>query len=158
MVGLLLIAFGTGGIKPCVAAFGGDQFVLPQQERYLSTFFSLFYFSINSGSLISSFLTPLLRNNVSCFGDNTCYSLAFFVPTVLMAVSIGELQETFETAHTLIDEIKVVSSLRLPFSCIRSRGTFVQNSEAHGQRRAERRQMCFCKSRMNQYNFQTRSP
>ena len=26
MVGLLLIAIGTGGIKPCVSAFGGDQF------------------------------------------------------------------------------------------------------------------------------------
>lgn len=25
MIGLLLIATGTGGIKPCVAAFGGDQ-------------------------------------------------------------------------------------------------------------------------------------
>ena len=26
MIGLLLIAIGTGGIKPCVSAFGGDQF------------------------------------------------------------------------------------------------------------------------------------
>lgn len=26
MVGLFLIALGTGGIKPCVSAFGGDQF------------------------------------------------------------------------------------------------------------------------------------
>lgn len=26
LVGLSLIALGTGGIKPCVAAFGGDQF------------------------------------------------------------------------------------------------------------------------------------
>ncbi|XP_050583070.1 peptide transporter family 1 isoform X3 [Bombus affinis] len=88
LLGLLLIALGTGGIKPCVAAFGGDQFILPLQERYLSTFFSLFYFSINFGSLISSFLTPLLRSDVTCFGENTCYSLAFFVPAVLMTLSV----------------------------------------------------------------------
>ncbi|XP_076244051.1 peptide transporter family 1 [Calliopsis andreniformis] len=87
-LGLLLIAFGTGGIKPCVAAFGGDQFVLPQQERYLSAFFSLFYFSINFGSLISSFLTPVLRSDVTCFGQNSCYSLAFLVPAVLMTLSV----------------------------------------------------------------------
>ncbi|XP_043512875.1 peptide transporter family 1 isoform X1 [Frieseomelitta varia] len=88
LFGLVLIAIGTGGIKPCVAAFGGDQFILPQQERYLSTFFSLFYFSINSGSLISTFLTPVLRSSVSCFGDSTCYSLAFLVPAILMTLSI----------------------------------------------------------------------
>ncbi|XP_031828402.1 peptide transporter family 1 isoform X2 [Nomia melanderi] len=86
--GLVLIALGTGGIKPCVSAFGGDQFILPQQERYLSTFFSIFYFSINFGSLISSFLTPVLRSNVECFGNSTCYSLAFLVPAVLMTLSI----------------------------------------------------------------------
>ncbi len=39
MVGLLLIAIGTGGIKPCVAAFGGDQFQLPEQERPLQVGF-----------------------------------------------------------------------------------------------------------------------
>ncbi|XP_017794191.1 PREDICTED: peptide transporter family 1 [Habropoda laboriosa] len=88
LLGLLLIALGTGGIKPCVAAFGGDQFVLPQHERYLSSFFSIFYFSINSGSLISSFLTPILRSDISCFGETTCYSLSFFVPAILMALSI----------------------------------------------------------------------
>jgi solute carrier family 15 oligopeptide transporter 1 len=41
MLGLLIIAFGTGGIKPCVSAFGGDQFELGQ-ERMLSMFFSMF--------------------------------------------------------------------------------------------------------------------
>ncbi|KAI4499289.1 hypothetical protein M0802_005549 [Mischocyttarus mexicanus] len=88
LLGLFLIAIGSGGIKPCVAAFGGDQFILPQQEQQLSTFFSVFYFSINSGSLISSFITPILRSNVTCFGDYTCYSLAFLIPAVLMSISI----------------------------------------------------------------------
>ncbi|XP_050300932.1 peptide transporter family 1-like isoform X2 [Anthonomus grandis grandis] len=89
IVALLLIAVGTGGIKPCVAAFGGDQFVLPQQEFQLATFFSLFYFSINAGSLISTFLTPILRNDVECFDNSSCYPLAFAVPGVLMVISIA---------------------------------------------------------------------
>lgn len=88
MTGLLIIAIGTGGIKPCVSAFGGDQFVRPQQDRQLEAFFSVFYFSINAGSLISTFITPILREDVSCFGDETCYPLAFGVPAILMIVAV----------------------------------------------------------------------
>ncbi len=84
---MLLIAIGTGGIKPCVSAFGGDQFKLPEQERQLQTFFSVFYFAINAGSLISTFLTPIFREDVECFGEDTCYSLAFGVPAALMGVA-----------------------------------------------------------------------
>jgi len=87
LIGLALIAVGTGGIKPCVSAFGGDQFKLPEQERQLQTFFSVFYFSINAGSLISTFLTPAIREDVECFGDDTCYSLAFGIPAILMLVA-----------------------------------------------------------------------
>jgi len=87
LIGLALIAVGTGGIKPCVAAFGGDQFQLPQQERQLQSFFSVFYFSINAGALISTFLTPILRQDVHCFGETTCYSLAFGIPAILMFVA-----------------------------------------------------------------------
>ena len=87
LLGLLLIAIGTGGIKPCVAAFGGDQFKLPEQARQLQTFFSVFYFSINAGSLISTFITPIFRQDIQCFGDDTCYALAFGVPALLMLVA-----------------------------------------------------------------------
>uniref|UniRef100_A0A9J8ACE1 Solute carrier family 15 member 1a n=1 Tax=Cyprinus carpio carpio TaxID=630221 RepID=A0A9J8ACE1_CYPCA len=58
MLGLILIALGTGGIKPCVAAFGGDQFQ-EHQSRQLNTFFSVFYLCINAGSLLSTLITPL---------------------------------------------------------------------------------------------------
>uniref|UniRef100_A0A8C5J8R7 Solute carrier family 15 member 1 n=1 Tax=Junco hyemalis TaxID=40217 RepID=A0A8C5J8R7_JUNHY len=64
MVGLILIAFGTGGIKPCVSAFGGDQFE-DDQEKQRSTFFSLFYLSINAGSLLSTLITPTIRGKVT---------------------------------------------------------------------------------------------
>lgn len=88
MVGLLLIAIGTGGIKPCVSAFGGDQFRIPEQAKQLATFFSLFYMSINAGSLVSMVITPILREDVNCFGDKSCYSLAFGAPAVLMVLAI----------------------------------------------------------------------
>jgi solute carrier family 15 oligopeptide transporter 1 len=90
MTGLLIIAIGTGGIKPCVSAFGGDQFVRPQQDKQLEQFFSVFYFAINAGSLISTFITPILREDVQCFGDDTCYPLAFGVPALLMIVAVGK--------------------------------------------------------------------
>uniref|UniRef100_A0A8C4FH54 Solute carrier family 15 member 2 n=1 Tax=Dicentrarchus labrax TaxID=13489 RepID=A0A8C4FH54_DICLA len=86
MVGLILIAFGTGGIKPCVAAFGGDQF----DEENVSErqkFFSIFYMSINAGSLLSTVITPILRGDVQCFGGD-CYALAFGVPAALMVVAL----------------------------------------------------------------------
>lgn len=87
-VGLGLIALGTGGIKPCVSAFGGDQF-LPEQSRELQRFFSLFYVSINAGSLISTFVTPILRQDVTCFGRPDCYPLAFGVPAILMVLAVA---------------------------------------------------------------------
>jgi len=85
-LGLFVIAFGTGGIKPCVSAFGGDQFDA-DQDQYRRSFFSLFYLSINAGSLVSTFVSPLIREQVQCFGDD-CYALAFGIPTALMFVAI----------------------------------------------------------------------
>lgn len=89
VMGLLFIAVGTGGIKPCVSAFGGDQFKIPEQAKQLATFFSLFYFAINAGSLISTALTPILREDIHCFGENDCFSLAFGIPGLLMIISIA---------------------------------------------------------------------
>ncbi|XP_031627531.1 peptide transporter family 1-like [Contarinia nasturtii] len=88
ILGLILISVGTGGIKPNVSAFGGDQFKLPEQAKHLATFFSIFYLSINAGSMISTLLTPILRENVHCFGELSCFPLAFGVPGALMIISI----------------------------------------------------------------------
>ncbi|ELK18081.1 Solute carrier family 15 member 2 [Pteropus alecto] len=86
LIGLSLIALGTGGIKPCVAAFGGDQFEQKHEEER-TRYFSAFYLSINAGSLISMFITPMLRGGVQCFGED-CYALAFGVPGLLMVIAL----------------------------------------------------------------------
>ncbi|GFR12010.1 solute carrier family 15 member 2 [Trichonephila clavata] len=78
LVGLFTLSVGTGGIKPCVSSFGGDQFS-DEQEEMRHQFFSAFYFAINSGSLISTALTPVLREDVTCFGGTSCFPLAYLV-------------------------------------------------------------------------------
>lgn len=87
-MGLLLIAIGTGGIKPCVSSLGGDQFILPEQQQQLQRFFSYFYATINAGALLSMVITPILREDVKCFGENSCFPMAFGIPAILMLIAL----------------------------------------------------------------------
>ncbi|MBI5383855.1 MAG: POT family MFS transporter [Verrucomicrobia bacterium] len=77
--GLLLIAIGAGGIKPCVSAFVGDQFG-PEQQSLLPKVYGLFYWSINLGAFIAFAGIPLVRDHLS-------YSWAFGVPGIFMALA-----------------------------------------------------------------------
>ena len=86
LLSLGLFAMGTGSIRPCLPAFGGDQFKMPEQTKQMATFFSLFYFAIYSGSLISSFVSPILRNDFKCFDDDDCFSLSFGVAVALLVL------------------------------------------------------------------------
>ena len=79
MLGLTLIAIGSGGIKPCVSAHVGDQFG-KKNQHLLEPVFRYFYFAINFGAFASSLLTPLLLAN---YGPH----LAFGIPGVLMAIA-----------------------------------------------------------------------
>jgi len=58
-IGLVLIALGAGGIKPCVSTNVGDQFG-ETTKHLLPKLFNWFYFSINSGSALSTLLIPWL--------------------------------------------------------------------------------------------------
>jgi POT family proton-dependent oligopeptide transporter len=77
--GLMLIAFGSGGIKPCVSAHVGDQFG-QNNSHLLPKIFNWFYFSINLGAMLSALLTPWL---MEWYGPH----LAFGIPGILMALA-----------------------------------------------------------------------
>jgi len=76
--GLALIAFGSGGIKPCVSAFLGDQFQ-SNQRHLLQKAYAAFYWAINFGSFFSMLLIPQIKNH--------SWAWAFGVPGILMAVA-----------------------------------------------------------------------
>ena len=61
MIGLVLTGIGHGGIRPCINAFGGDQFKLPEQEKHLTTFFTIWYISTNAGCLAAILIAPTIR-------------------------------------------------------------------------------------------------
>ena len=77
--GLILIAIGAGGIKPCVSAHVGDQFG-SDNKHLLTQIFNWFYFAINLGAAVSSILTPIFLATVGPW-------LAFGLPGMLMAIA-----------------------------------------------------------------------
>jgi proton-dependent oligopeptide transporter, POT family len=77
---LLIIAIGTGGIKPCVSANVGDQFDA-SNSHMLPKAFDAFYASINAGSVLSILLIPYLNKH---YGP----SVAFGVPAIAMITAV----------------------------------------------------------------------
>lgn len=77
--GLFLIALGSGGIKPLVASYVGDQ--LDRTNKSAGQFaFDAFYWIINVGSFFASLLMPLFLRD---YGP----SVAFGIPGALMFVA-----------------------------------------------------------------------
>ncbi len=77
--GLFLIALGSGGIKPLVVSFVGDQFD-ESNKSMAKIVFDFFYWTINFGSFFASLLMPLFLRS---YGP----AVAFGIPGVLMFIA-----------------------------------------------------------------------
>ncbi|WP_374000650.1 oligopeptide:H+ symporter [Massilia sp. CFBP 13647] len=78
-LGLGLIALGSGGIKPLVSSFVGDQFDQTNKGK-AKIVFDAFYWIINFGSFFASLLMPLFLKN---YGP----AVAFGIPGVMMFIA-----------------------------------------------------------------------
>jgi proton-dependent oligopeptide transporter, POT family len=77
--GLFLIALGSGGIKPLVASFVGDQF--DKRTKHLAKLvFDGFYWIVNFGSFFASLLMPIFLRKYGA-------SVAFGIPGALMLIA-----------------------------------------------------------------------
>ena len=77
--GLFLIALGSGGIKPLISSFVGDQFDQTNKKK-ARVVYDVFYWMINFGSFFASLLMPIFLKN---YGP----SIAFGIPGALMFIA-----------------------------------------------------------------------
>uniref|UniRef100_A0A0D9WGG9 Uncharacterized protein n=1 Tax=Leersia perrieri TaxID=77586 RepID=A0A0D9WGG9_9ORYZ len=82
---LLCTALGSGGIRPCVVAFGADQFGLggkrPGGEQKWS-YFNLYFFSMGLAVLLALTVVVYIQENVG-------WGWGFGVPAIAMFVSVS---------------------------------------------------------------------
>ncbi|KAL2934085.1 Protein NRT1/ PTR FAMILY 5.10 [Bienertia sinuspersici] len=82
-VALYLVAVGQGGHKPCVQAFGADQFdgEHPQEKRAKSSFFNWWYFGLSVGALLGIGVLSYVQDNLS-------WGLGFGIPCIIMFIAL----------------------------------------------------------------------
>ncbi|KAK4263784.1 hypothetical protein QN277_029156 [Acacia crassicarpa] len=82
-VSLILSAIGSGGIRPCVVAFGAEQFDEsdPKQSTKTWTYFNWYYFVMGAAILVAVTLLIYIQDNVG-------WGLGLGIPTVAMLISI----------------------------------------------------------------------
>ncbi|KAH6763809.1 Major facilitator superfamily protein [Perilla frutescens var. frutescens] len=80
---LYFVAFAQGGHKPCVQAFGADQFDNEDENEVIakSSFFNWWYFSMNIGILASLLVLSYIQENLS-------WELGFGIPCILMCFAL----------------------------------------------------------------------
>ena len=83
-VALVLLAFGSGAIKPNTSVLMGQIYDAEKKDALLNEAFSFFYAAVNVGAALSSFTLPLIVN-----AQDGRYGLALMIPAVLMAVAFG---------------------------------------------------------------------
>lgn len=80
---LYLVAIGQGGFKPCVEAFGADQFDESDPEEFeaMSSFFNWWFFGICSGATATTFVVNYVQDNIS-------WALGFGMVCIFMGLAI----------------------------------------------------------------------
>ncbi|KAF3328011.1 protein NRT1/ PTR FAMILY 8.3-like protein [Carex littledalei] len=77
-LGLYMIAFGAGATKPCMSAFGADQFDTADTTA-MGSFFSFYYLTITIGALFAGTVIVWIQ-------DNYGWTLGFGVLTIVLGI------------------------------------------------------------------------
>lgn len=80
---LLLTALGAGGIRPCIVAFGADQFDEKDPNQHTKTwkYFNWYYFTMGASMLVAVTVLVYIQDNVG-------WGWGLGIPTIAMFLSI----------------------------------------------------------------------
>ncbi|KAG4068968.1 hypothetical protein HA402_005116 [Bradysia odoriphaga] len=111
----LVVLYVSGGcLKPLCSTFGALQYK-PDENKSIALYFSLYYFMYNFGSITSRFISPILRQDVKCFGNDDCFALAFGIPGIFM-ILVGVLC-TIANRYSVTSQMKGTTLLNV-ITCI----------------------------------------
>ncbi|XP_043708331.1 protein NRT1/ PTR FAMILY 5.10-like isoform X1 [Telopea speciosissima] len=81
---LYIVALAQGGHKPCVQAFGADQFdgQHPEESKSKSSFFNWWFFGLFSGILCTNLILTYIQDNLN-------WGFGFGIPCVCMIVALA---------------------------------------------------------------------
>lgn len=79
---LLLLAGGSGAVKPNISTLMGLMYEKEGKSHLLTQAFSWFYMAVNIGAAATTLTLPFVR-------DRYGYGAAFMAPTILMVVALG---------------------------------------------------------------------
>ncbi|XP_043716977.1 protein NRT1/ PTR FAMILY 3.1-like [Telopea speciosissima] len=88
-VSLLLTAIGSGGIRPCVVAFGADQFdeTDPKQKTRTWNFFNWYYFCMSLSSLVAVTVIVYIQETIGWGWGLGIPSIAMFLSIIIFIVA-----------------------------------------------------------------------
>lgn len=80
---IYLVALGQGGHKPCVQAFGADQFdeLNTKENKAKSSFFNWWYFSLSASAVVAIMVVVYIQDNLN-------WALGFGIPCTVMIVGL----------------------------------------------------------------------